>query len=55
MLTGLKVSSLACKSVFYKTDQNLMQRGDTMELNFRGLEIQKPNIPTDRAQIVDEK
>ena len=44
MLTGLKVSSLACKSVFYKTEQNLMQRGDTMELNFQGLEIQKPNI-----------
>ena len=26
-----------------------------MELNFEGLEIQKSNIPTDRAQSVDEK
>ena len=26
-----------------------------MELNFEGLEMQKGNIPTDRAQRVDEK
>ena len=26
-----------------------------MELNFEGLEMQKRNIPTDRAQRVDEK
>ena len=32
-----------------------MQKGDPMELNFEGLEMQKWNIPTDRAQRVDEK
>ena len=32
-----------------------MQRGDPVELNFEGLEMQKSNIPTDRAQIVDEE
>ena len=32
-----------------------MQRGDPMELNFEGLEMQRSNIPTDRAQIVDEE
>ena len=32
-----------------------MQRGDPMELNFEGLEMQKSNIRTDRAQRVDEK
>ena len=26
-----------------------------MELNFEGLEIQKWNLPTDRAQIVNKK
>ena len=32
-----------------------MQRGDPMELNFEGLEMQKWNIPTDGALRVDEK
>ena len=32
-----------------------MQRGYPKELNFEGLEMQKWNIPTDRAQRVDEK
>ena len=32
-----------------------MQRGDPMDLNFEGLELQEWNIPTDRAQRVDEK
>ena len=32
-----------------------MQSGNLMELNFEDLEIQKWNIPTDRAQKVDEK
>ena len=32
-----------------------MQRVDPMELNFDGLETQKWNIPTDRAQRVVEK
>ena len=50
MLTGLKVSSLACKFVFYRTKQNA--KGG---LNFEGLEMQKWNIPTDRAWRVDEK
>ena len=36
MLTGLKVSSLACKCVFYRIKQNA--KG---ELNFEGLEMQK--------------
>ena len=32
-----------------------MQLGDPMELNFEGLEMQKWNIPKDKAQRVDEK
>ena len=32
-----------------------MQRGDLMELNFEGLEMQKWNIPMDRTWRVDEK
>ena len=35
--------------------QNLMQRGNLMELNFKGPEMQKLDIPTDRAQRLDEK
>ena len=50
MLTGLKVSSLACKCVFYR-----LKHRDPMKLNFEGLEMQKWNIPTDRTQGVDEK
>ena len=37
MLTGLKVSSLACKGVFYRQEHNV--KGDPMELNFEGLEM----------------
>ena len=37
------------------TDQNIMEMGDPMVLNFEGLGMQKWNIPTDRAQRVDEK
>ena len=48
MLTELKVSFLVRKCVFYR-------RGDPMELNFEGLEMQKWNIPTNRAQRADEK
>ena len=47
------MSSLACKFVFYRPEQNA--KGDLMELNFKVLEMQKWNIPTDRAQRVDEK
>ena len=32
-----------------------MQKGDPIEVNFEGLEMQKWNIPTDRVQRVDEK
>ena len=32
-----------------------MQRGDFTKLNFEGLEMQKLNIPTDRAWRADEK
>ena len=32
-----------------------MQNGDPMKLNSEGLEMQKLNISTDRAQRVDEK
>ena len=47
MLTGLKVSSVACK--FSKPGHH------GIELNFEVLEMQKWNIPTDKAQNVDEK
>ena len=40
MLTGLKVSSLACKSAFYRPEHNA-KGGDPMELNFEDLEMQK--------------
>ena len=36
MLTGLKVSSLACKRVFYRPKDNANK--GPMELNFEGLE-----------------
>ena len=39
----------------YFTDQNIMQEGDSTKLNFEGLEMQKSNIPTDRARRADEK
>ena len=57
MLPGLKLSSLACKSVFYRPEHNAKGGGgerDPIELNFEDIEIQKRNKPTDRAQIVDE-
>ena len=53
MLTGLKVSSLACKSVFYRPEHNV--KGRPMELNFEGLEMPKGNIPMGRGQKVDNK
>ena len=39
MLTGLKVSSLACKYLFYRPEHNA--KGDPKELNFEGFEMQK--------------
>ena len=47
------MSSLECKCVFYRPELNA--NGDLVELNFKGLEIQKWNIPTNRAHRVDEK
>ena len=32
-----------------------MQKGDSMELNFEGFEMQKSNIPTDRTRRTDEQ
>ena len=37
------------------TEQNIIQKGDPMEMNFAGLKMRKWNIPTDRAQRTDEK
>ena len=45
----IKSSKTLCKegtSIYYRvnvhfTDQNMMQRGDSMELSFEGLEMQK--------------
>ena len=39
MLTGLKVSSLACKCVFYRPENNAKR--DPMELNFKIIKKQK--------------
>ena len=38
---------------YYRPEHNA--KGDPTELNFEGLQIQKWNIPTDIAQIVDQK
>ena len=38
MLAALKVSSLTFVNVYF-TDQNLMQMGDPMEMNFASLEV----------------
>ena len=54
MLIGLEVSSLACKCVYF-TDQNIMQEGEPMKLNFEGLKLQKWNIPTDEKVPIDRK
>ena len=43
MLTGLKESFLTCKRVFYRPECNA--KGGLMELNFKGLEIEKWNVP----------
>ena len=39
MLIDLKVSSLASKCVFYRPEHNV--KGEPVELNFEGLEMQK--------------
>ena len=53
MPAGFKVSSLACESVFCRPEDNA--KGDLMELNFQGPEMQKWNVQTDRDERVDEK
>ena len=35
------------------TDQNIMQRGDSMKLNFEGFEMQKLIIATHRGRRID--
>ena len=54
MLTSLQVSSLAGKCVFYGPEQ-LKGWRTTWNMELKDLETKKWNIPTDRAQIVDEK
>ena len=39
----------------YFTDQKIIQREDPKELNFEGLEMQKWNKQTDRAQRENKK
>ena len=38
MLTDLEVLPVACKRVFYRPEHNT--KGESMELNFEGLEVQ---------------
>ena len=56
MWTGLKVSWLTCKYVFYKPEHDSKgeggRGGGPMKLNFEGLQMQKWNIATDRIQKV---
>ena len=52
MSTGLKILFFLCKCVYYRPQHNA--KGDTMERNFEGLEIQKWNKPTERAKTVNE-
>ena len=64
-LTDLKVPFLTCTCVFYQPENNTngkggalkfqKKEGKPMELKFDGLEIRNWNIPTNRAQVVDEK
>ena len=39
----------------YFIDQNIIQRRDSIKLNFEGLEMHKGNMPTDRARRADDK
>ena len=54
MLTGLKGSSFLCKCVFYRPEYN-PKGGESIEMNFKGLQIQKRNILTGRAHGADDK
>ena len=53
MLTSLTTSSLLYKCIFYNSQHSVIEGPHGVK--FEGLEIQKSNIPTDRAQSVDEK
>ena len=53
MMTCLEVSSLVCKCVFYRPEHNA--KDGPHGINFEVLEMQKRNIPTNRAVRVDEK
>ena len=53
MSTDLKVMSLLCKCVFYRTEHNAKE--ESHKLNYDGLKMEKWNISIDRAQRVDEK
>ena len=53
ILTGLKVSSLACKRAFYIPEHNAKRY--LKELSFEGLEMQRWNVPTDRNQQANTK
>ena len=44
-----------CNVDVYFVDENIMESGNPMELNFERLEMQKRKIPSDRAQRVYEK
>ena len=53
MLTGLKC--YLWPIYFYFTDQNIIQRGDHMELNLKGLEMQKMKYINRQGSQVHEK
>ena len=53
MLRGLKMSSLACECVCYRSEQNV--KVNPTKLNFKGLQMKKRKISKDRAQRLDEE
>ena len=60
-LHGKRVSILIgfkchlCHVSVYLTDQNMLQSGNPMKLNFEGLQMYKWNTSMDKVQRVDEK
>ena len=53
MLTGLNMSSLACKCVLYRPEHDSKGMGTPWYLIFKALKYK--NEPVDKAQRVDEK
>ena len=49
------MSSLACRFAFYRPEQNIIQGGETMELNVEGFEMKKWKKTMDRTQKLDKK